>query len=189
MSAPRCPRPIPFAALVDYWLEDPAGTDAPDLEEHLLACAECSATLETIAALGEGVRRLGGQGRLHGALVPSILDRLASEGRVIRRYRAAAGGHIHCTAGAEDDLVVLELAADLADVERVDLLYLTGDGALLERVPHVPVAGGREVLWASPGERIRALPTATFLVRLMAVESAGERVVGEYTLHHTAYRV
>jgi hypothetical protein len=183
-----CQRPIPLAALVDYWLDDRPPEVQSDLEEHVFACAECSAGLDAVAALGEAVRRLGKEGRLRGGLSPSLLDRLEREGRVIRRYRASAGGHIHCTAGAHDDLVVLELAADLADVERVDLLHLASDGTLLERLPELPVIGGRRVVWASPGDLIRSLPSGVMRVHLMAVEPGGERLVGEYTLHHTAYR-
>jgi hypothetical protein len=184
----RCERPIPFSALVEYWLDDRPPGEPSDIEEHLFGCAECSAGLESLAALGEGVRRLAQEGRLHGGLAPALVDRLERDGRVIRRYRAAAGGHIHCTAGPDDDLVVLELAADLAGVERVDLLHLAADGTLLQRVPQLPVIGGHEVVWASPGDRIRSLPTSVMSVRLMAVEREGERLVGEYTLHHTAYQ-
>ena len=188
MRPDRCPRPIPFAALVDYWVDDRPPADPSDLEEHLLGCAECSSGLEAVAAIGEAVARLGREGRLHGGLAPSLLDRLERDGRVIRRYRAADGGHIHCTAGADDDLVVLELAADFSDVDRVDLIHLGADGTLLRRVPALPVIAGREVVWASPGDVIRSLPTCVMFVRLMAVKPEGERQVGEYTLHHTAYR-
>lgn len=188
MTPKGCPRPIPFAALVDYWLDDRPPGDASDLEEHLLGCAACSANLETVAALGDAVRQLGRECRLHGGLGPALLDRLERDGRVIRRYRAAAGGQIHCTAEADDDLVVLELTADLAGIESVDLLHLARDGTLLGRTPNLPVIGGREVVWATPGDRIRSLPSGVMLVRLMAVDPGGERQVGEYTLHHTAYR-
>jgi len=188
MKPGRCERPIPFEALIDYWIDDSSPGELPDIEEHLFACAECSAALESIAALGEGVRRLAEQGRLHGGLGPTLLDRLERDGRVIRRYRATAGGHIHCTAGAEDDLIVLALEADFADVEHVDLLHLAEDGTLLQRFPQLPVIGGHEVVWASPGDVIRAIPTSVMSVRLMAVEGERERLVGEYTLHHTAYQ-
>jgi hypothetical protein len=183
-----CGQRIPLEALVDYWLDDRPPEEPSGIEEHLFGCEQCSGTLESLAALGDAVRRLGHEGRLRGGLGPSLLDRLERDGRVIRRYRAAAGGHIHCTAGADDDLVVLELAADLVGVERVDLLHLAADGTLLQRVPQLPVIGGREVVWASPGDVIRSLPTAVMLVQLMAVEPQGERLLGEYTLHHTAYR-
>jgi len=188
MNPRPCPRPVPFEALVDYWLGDRPPGEPPDLEEHLLGCEPCFAALEAVAALGEAVRRLGREGRLSGALGPTLLERLEQDGRVIRRYGAAAGGHIHCTAGADDHLVVLELAADLAAVERVDLLHLAADGTLIRRVRRLPVIGGRQVVWASPGDLIRSLPTTTMFVRLVSVEPDGERLVGEYTLHHTAYR-
>ena len=188
MKPQACEQPIPFGALVDYWLDERPPGHPSTVEEHLFGCAECSARLESVATLGEAVRRLGREGRLHGGLTPLLLDQLERDGCVIRRYRAASGEAIHCTAGADDDLVVLELSADLADVARVDLLHLASDGTLLGRTPDLPVIGGREVVWASPGDRIRALPTAVMLVRLIAVDPGGERQVGEYTLHHTAYR-
>jgi hypothetical protein len=160
-----CEQPIPFGDLVDYWLDERPPGHPSAVEEHLFGCAACSERLESVAALGEAVRRLGREGRLQGGLTPLLLDQLERDGCVIRRYRAASGEAIHCTAGADDDLVVLELSADLADVARVDLLQL-----------------------ASDGDRIRALPTGVLFVRLVAVEPEGERRIGEYTLHHTAYR-
>lgn len=188
MSVSRCTEPIPFDVLVDYWLSDPAPANVDELERHLFDCAECSAVLQSLATLGEGVRRIGGEARLRGGLSPEILDRLERERRVIRRYRADAGGHIHCTAGAEDDLVALELSAELSGLERVDLEYFAEDGTLLERASELPVVGERLVVWAEPGDAIRALPTTLLRVRLLAVEQDDERVVAEYTLHHTAYR-
>lgn len=188
MKAPRCEQPIAFATLVDYWLDDRPAGEPSDIEEHLFGCPQCSSELEAVATLGEAVRQLGQEGRLRGGLGPSLLDRLEQDGCVIRRYRAAAGGHIHCTAGPHDDLVVLELAADFAGLEHVDLLHLAADGTLLARLPQLPVIGGREVVWATPGDLVRSLPTSVMSVRLMAVEGERERLVGEYTLHHTAYR-
>ena len=185
MSTARCPDPVPFEVLVDYWLDRqvPAG-----LEEHLFACDECSAGIEAVAELAEGVRRLGREGRLRGGIGPSILERLENDRLVIRRYRSAAGGHIHCTVGSDDDLVVLELTADFAGVERVDLEYRAEDGTPLERAAQLPVIRGRLVVWAEPGDAVRSFPTRMIVVCLLAVDPGGERLVGEYTLHHTAYR-
>lgn len=173
---------------MDYWLADPPPEDAADLERHLFACEECADALGSVAALGEAIRGLGREARIRGGVVPEVLDRLEREGRVIRRYRADAGEHIHCTAGAEDDLVVLELSAELNGIDRVDLLYCSDDGTLLERATRLPVVKGRRVAWAEPGEKIRALPTGVFRVRLVSVEAAGERQIAQYTLHHTAFR-
>jgi len=183
----RCPTPVPFETLVAYWLDDGSVEELGGVEEHVFHCDECAQGLEIVAALGEAIRRLGQDGRLPGGLAPSILECLERDGRVIRRYRAGAGEHIHCTAGADDDLVVLELSADLADVGRVDLVHLGADGTVIRRVPRMPVIRGREVVWASSGDLIRSLPTAVMTVRLLAVDADGDRVVGEYTLHHTAF--
>jgi len=188
MSPTRCREPIPFELLLEYWLADPPPADADSLEQHLLECGECSAELESVVALAEAIRRLGREARLRGGVSPTILDRLERERRVIRRYRADAGGHIHCSAGAEDDLVTLELSAELAGLERVDLEYCTEDGTPVERATELPVVHGGTVVWVEPGDAIRALPTGIIRVRLLAVEPGGERAVAEYTLHHTAYR-
>jgi len=131
----------------------------------------------------------GAPARRDAALLPSSRCVALDWFQYLDHTRAAAGGHIHCTARADDDRVVLELAADLADVERVNLLHLAADGTLLQRVRQLPVIGGREVVWASPGGLIRSLSTGVMFVRLMAVEPEGERLVGEYTLHHTAFRL
>lgn len=188
MSDARCAEPVAFEDLVDYWLEGRSVRHDADLDEHLFACEECSAGLETVAAIAEGVRLLGLDGKLRGGLGPSILERLEKDRRVIRRYRAVAGDPIHCTAGAEDHLVVLELSADLAGLERIDLHYCAGDGTLLERATQLPVVRGRAVVWAEFGDVIRSLPSGLGIIRLLAVEPEGERLVAEYELHHTAYR-
>lgn len=188
MSPARCDEPIPFEALLDYWLDDPAPANVDVLEEHLFACGECAAELETIAALAEAIGDLGCKARLRGGLSPTLLDRLERDRRVIRRYCADAGGHIHCTAGADDDLVTLVLTADLERIERVDLEYCAADGTPVERARELPVVRGRTVVWAELGDAIRALPTGIVIVRLLAVEAGGERAVAEYTLHHTAYQ-
>jgi len=187
MSSPSCRASVPFADLVDYWLDRRPPGDPPEIEEHVFDCEACLARLASIASLGEAIRRLAREGRVHGALGPSLLARLERDGLVIRRYRADAGGHIHCSAGVDDDLVVLQLSADLGGVDHVDLVHLAEDGTVLRRVPRLPVVGGREVLWASPGDEIRSLPTSVMFVRLLAVAPDGERAVGEYTLHHTAH--
>jgi hypothetical protein len=41
------------------------------------------------------------------------------------------------------------------------------------------------VVLTSRIEQIRALPASTLRMRLLAVAPAGERLVGEYTFHHT----
>lgn len=55
MSAP-CAQPFDLATLVDYWFDE--GEEEPEaIEEHLMACEECSGRLRGLVLLGEGVRR------------------------------------------------------------------------------------------------------------------------------------
>ena len=62
-----CNDPIDFERLVAWWLAELLAEEAEKLEEHLFACAHCTARTEWLAALSEGVRaalRAGALGRL-----------------------------------------------------------------------------------------------------------------------------
>lgn len=185
MSGAACTSPIDFATLVDYWAAELAEVDEAPVEEHLFTCDECDRRLRAVAALADGAaglaRRRGG---LRMGLTASLARRLASDGLRIREYRAAPGETTRCAVGRHDDLVLTWLAADLRGVERVDLVTTTG-GELLERVPDVPIdrQSGRVII-AYAGEALRTWPARTVVTRLIAVESAGERTVGEYTFVH-----
>jgi len=88
----------------------------------------------------------------------------------------------------DDDVVVTRLAAPLAGVGRLDLVVLAadgGDGTRLENVPFdVPA---EEVVFTHDIARLRALPATTQRMRLVAVGQGAERVVGEYTFHHSPW--
>jgi hypothetical protein len=67
MSQPSCARPIPLATLVEYWLgELDEGHDTP-LEEHLLGCGDCSASLQSLVDIAGGIRAAVRGGAVHGA--------------------------------------------------------------------------------------------------------------------------
>jgi hypothetical protein len=62
-------------------------------------------------------------------------------------------------------------------------------GAVLERLRDVPFdAPAGEVVIAERMEVMRALPASTVRMRLLAMAPSGERLVGEYTFHHTPHR-
>jgi anti-sigma factor RsiW len=180
-----CPRPLAVESLVDYWAGALTEAEEAPLEEHLFACDACARRLRAVSALARGVadlaRRRGG---LRMGLTPSLAHRLASEGLRIREYRAAPGQSVPCAVGRHDDLVVTRFAADLRGVERVDLTITTG-GQLLDRVSDLPIdRDTSSVILADAGETMRAWPAMTLVLRLVAVEAAGERTVGEYTFEH-----
>ncbi len=184
MSRPKCAEPVPWGALVDWWL----GDDLPAVEEHLFECGECAARAERIAGLGEGIRHAVASARLRGPTSRSVLDRLLRAGANIRSYRAVPGGTVHCTVLAEDDLVAIEFTGDLGGAPRLDLVLAEPGGKVLERFEDVPVFGGREVVFAEAGEILRPLPAGRMEVRLVAPSAEGDRVVAEYLLDHTPFR-
>ena len=171
----------PFAELVEYWFgerEDEA------LEEHLFGCAECTARLEELAALGAGIRSAFRRGALHAVLPRAFVERLEREGLKLRQYRLAAGESVNCTITGEDDFVVSRLQAPLGGVARLDLVLQASDGEAhtLHDVPFDPAAG--EVLVIPSPERLRARGPFTERARLVSVGAGGARDLGEYTFVH-----
>jgi hypothetical protein len=118
-----------------------------------------------------------------------FLEALKRQGWRIREYRVAPGGRVDCTLRANEDAVVSRMQASLAGVKRVDALRRMEVGGevvyegRLEDVPFDPDAG--EVLHLPPAAWVKALPANTLRVRLVAVDEAGERALGEYTFAHT----
>jgi hypothetical protein len=179
--------PIAFETLVGYWLGELGPQEAP-LEEHLFACASCSARLEELAALAGGVRAALREGRVKAVITPRFLEALRRQGLRIREYRVPAGGRVDCTLLADDDAVCGRMQVALAGVKRLDVrqrLEVGGEVVEmhLEDVAFDPAAG--EVLTFPSAAWLRKMPPNTLHVRLVAVEEAGERVLGEYTFAHT----
>jgi anti-sigma factor RsiW len=179
---------IGLETLIAYWLgELPAAEEAP-LEEHLFACGECSARLEELTALAGGIRAAMREGRVSAVISAPFLEALRRQGLRIREYRVPPGGRVACTLLADDDAVVSRMQAELAGVKRVDALQRLELGGevhevRLEDVPFDPEAG--EVLNLPLAARLRTMPAHVVRMRLLAVEEAGERTLGEYTFAHT----
>jgi hypothetical protein len=173
-----------FPALVEYWFGE---RDEEALEEHLLGCAHCSARLEELAALGEGIRAAFRSGTLHAVLSRAFIERLEREGMRLRQYRVPPGGSVNCTIEAADDFVVSRLQAPLAGVERLDLVIERTGGELhmtLEDIPFDAAAG--EVLVIPSAAALKAV-RSPFVdrMRLVAVGADGRKQIGEYTFVHS----
>lgn len=175
-----------FETLTAYWLGE---LESEEVEEHLFACAACSARLEELAALGAGLRAVVREGRVTAVVSAPFVEALRRQGLRIREYRVPPGGRVECTLLAEDDAVVSRMQAPLAGVKRLDLVWRieAGGGAAaearIEDVPFDPAAG--EVLNLPSAAALRRQPAHTMRIRLVAVEEAGERSLGEYTFAHT----
>lgn len=177
--------PIELETLMAYWLGE---RESEEVEEHLFACAACSARLEEVAALGAGLRAVVREGRVAAVVSAPFLEALKRQGLRIREYRVPPGGRVECTLLAQDDAVVSRMQAPLAGVKRLDLLWRIEAGgeaaeARIEDVPFDPAAG--EVLSLPSAAALRRQPAHTMRIRLVAVEEAGERSLGEYIFAHT----
>lgn len=185
MSQRPCAAPIAFPALVDYWLGELAGDREQALEEHLFACGYCAARLEELARLGAGVRAVFGGGGVGAVVSDAFVEKLKRAGLRVREYRVAPGESVSCTISAADDFMVGRLSADLSGVKRLDVLdEVEGHGRLaMQDVPFDAAAG--EVLLCPPAALLRKMPAHVDRIRLIAVDEAGERTLGEYTFVHT----
>lgn len=181
-----CREPLDLATLVDYWFGDLEGPDLDGVEGHLLECDACGSVLRSLVATGDGVRRLAREGAFGVVVSPSFLETASRQGLRVREYRVPAGGRVDCTVTAEDDLLVGRLQGDFRGVSRLDLVIQAADGSE-HRVFDLPVSpSSTELIVAQAMPAVRAMPSSTMRMRLLAREGEGDRLVGEYTFAHTA---
>lgn len=189
MTHPDCASPIPLATLAEYWLGELDAAREAAAEEHLLGCGHCSAALQELADLGDGLRALARAGAVRAVVLGTFLERLAADGLRVREYRLPPGGSINCTVAPEDDLVVAHLEAPLGGVGQIDLVLVGFGPEGRERVSDVSFdAAAGEVIFAPSTDALRASPAFTGRIQLVAVAGGGERVIGEYTFHHTPWK-
>jgi hypothetical protein len=184
-----CHEPIDFEKLMAWWLGELAEGESARIDEHVLACAECARRAEWLAALSDGVRGAVRAGRVGTVVSKSFLAQMKAGGMRLREYRLEPGGSVNCTIHADDDALITRVRAPLAGVKRLDALQVMEVGGArelemrLEDVPFDPAAG--EVLFLPPTAWVKQTPAHTFRVRLVSVDDAGERSLGEYTFLHT----
>lgn len=182
-----CSTPIDAAVLADYWLDALAGPEEEVVEEHLFGCDRCGERLEEMIALAEAVRSLARGGTLRMVVSDAYLRHAAEEGLRLREYAPPSGGSVQCTVRAEDDILVGRLAANVSGAARVDLCFCDERGVEQSRMRDIPVnAAASSILYQESIATLKAAPTHTMIARLVALDAAGEeRVLGEYTFHHT----
>lgn len=182
-----CSAPIPEATLIEYWLGELPAEAETAVEEHFLGCAYCTAQLESLARLAEGIRALGAEGATHLIATRALMADWNAKGLRIREYGLGPGESVQCTVASDDDLVVSRLRAPLDDVIQLDMVRVGEQGETrLADIPFDAAAG--EVFFCPPMRFLRALGPSTLRVRLLAVDDHGERAIGEYTFHHTPSR-
>jgi hypothetical protein len=191
VTSARCPEALDLAVLVDYWFGDLAAADLDRVEEHLLECDVCGSLVRDLSATEEGVRRLARQGAFPVVVSPSFLEAAVRHGLRIREYRVPAGGQVACTVAAEDDLLIGRLQGDFRGISRLDLVAQI-EGEPEHRIFDLPVSpSAPELILTQAMPAIRAMPSSTLRIRLLAREGEGageaDRLVGEYTFVHTPF--
>jgi hypothetical protein len=189
---PRCAAPIRLEDLV-AWERGELEAEASDgIEEHVFGCAECTRRLEGVTALAAGIREVVAAGGLPAAVTGELVDRAEARGLRLRTYRLAPGESVACTAGPDDDFVVVRFGVEVEAGESVDLVAQVADleaggrdTRLTEDVPVDPATG--EIVYLYPGEAIRALPRTLWSVTARVRGPEGERELGPYTLDHTPW--
>jgi len=182
-----CSNPVEAAALMDYWLAALPSTEEEAVEEHLMTCDRCGDRLREVIALAEGLRALARSGSLQVVISDQFVKHAVDTGLRVREYAPPRGEAIQCTVSADDNLLVARLAVDLSTASRVDLSWCDPRGIERQRMADIPVrsdAGNvicqQSITWA------KASPTSSMTARLLAVDDKGEeRLLGEYTFHHT----
>jgi hypothetical protein len=185
-ARPPCADPIDVAVLMDYWREALDSPQEDAVETHLFTCDACGDRLRQMIALAESLRDLARSGTLRVVVGDPFVRHAAASGRQVREYAAAPGEHVQCTISADDDFLVARLGADLAGATRVDLSVVTPQGAEMARLTDIPVGDTGSVLYQESIDFAKTAPSNSLIMRLLAVDVAGgERVLGEYSFHHT----
>ena len=185
MTDTRCPAPIGFADVVDYWAGDLTRAEEDRIEEHVFSCDDCAREVAAAEALARGIAAVAREGRLHTVVSDAILNRLAADGVRVRMYTLEGAGIVPCAVWADDDLVVARIRADLADVDSVTIVTRQASGDEIGRLSDVAVRPGqREILNAFSAAHLRALPTTRVHVSVTTSIGDGERTIAEYSLEH-----
>jgi hypothetical protein len=183
----ECSSPVEPAVLMDYWLAALSAADEEAVETHLFTCDACGERLRDTIALADGLRALARSGTLQVVVSDGFVRHAAETGLRVREYGPPRGDSVQCTVSADDDLLVARLAVDLTTAQRVDLSWCDPRGVEHQRLADIPIHAGegsvilqQSITWA------KASPTSTMIARLLAVDDSGdERLLGEYTFHHT----
>lgn len=186
MSRSICLASLEPELLVQYWLGEMEESREATFEDHLFGCAACTARLQELVGIADGIRALVRNGTVQGVVPHSFLERLATQGLRLREYQVAPGGSVNCTIASDDDLIVARLRAPLAGVTRLDLVLSDQAGVELERLQDIQfnaVVG--EIVYIPSIEFIRTLPATTLRMHLIAMDNESSIQIGEYTFLHT----
>jgi hypothetical protein len=181
-----CTTPLSLDTLLAYWFGELGEEAERRAEEHFFACADCSANLEDVRALGAAVRSVFASGFITAIVSSALVERMKERGMKLREYPVEPGGTVNCTIAVQDDAVISRLKAPLAGATRVDVLRLDEAGTVRSRYTDVPFdATAGEVLVCPSAAALKAMPAYHETMRLLAIDAEGEHTLGDYVFDHT----
>jgi len=182
---PPCPSPLSDEELLDYWIDAIPSSDADRVEQHLFSCDDCSSRLEAMSSLGAGLAELVRRGHIAGVLPRALMNRIQRDGVQVRLFSVLPGERVPCAAFPGDDLLVLALRGDFSKAQSVNVALTDADNVLIGESTDVPIRRGEmEILWATPGDLVRQMPSARMRVTLSS--APGAELLAEYELDHTS---
>ncbi len=141
-----CSSPLSVGQLVDYWTDELDEAESSSLEDHLFACAPCTAAMERIQRV---------IGAFRGSMAPAIsadqLAELRATGLAIEENTFAPGVPREITFPRSLDIMIHRLGGlALANAERVSVtVRAEASGMVIHEDPFAPFDRGRgEVLIA-----------------------------------------
>jgi hypothetical protein len=177
---------IAFERIVLLALHELPDVEAVEVEDHVVRCTECAATLERLLDVGERVATLTRTGQVYLLAGTGLIRVLERERMITRNYRMPPGGQVFCTVDASDIYTAMHLGLDTRGVRRLDLVYEAASGGWrIEDFPFDPAEP--EIVFALPGSYLRTLPSERKTIKAVAVDQGSERVIAEYVLNHTAF--
>lgn len=188
MSDSGCQQ-VAFADLVDYAAGALPPAEADAIEEHLFACATCSARAAEVDALGRAVRAAARSADIGGFVTDDILNQLARDGVRVRTFALTPGAIVPCAVWADDELMVLRLRGDFRDARAFTLSRRVAGQDVGHTTGQVTASAHGEILFVDPAAVIRQLPAAEVELLLVAHERGDDRVAGTYTLVHEGSRL
>lgn len=188
----NCAEPLGLEVLLAYRLGELEPAHSERVEEHYFSCAACSARLEALERLGQGVIEAVRSGLVSAAVTSRLLERGIREGLKVRSYRLRPGEQVACTAAPDDDFLALHLAVNVGPEAAVDVAVewteLESGVANSRYLADVAVDRvANEVVLLSAGRQIREVPKSRWHMQAIVRGASGEQRFGPYTLNHTPW--
>jgi hypothetical protein len=186
-AADDCASPVDAAALQSYVADDLAPEEADAIDEHLFGCQACAARLERLESMRTAVRALAREGRVSTVVGASLTARWRADGvKVQDEDTATLGSTVRCTvAPGVDVLMARVIGLDLRGTERIDVEVSVNQQRVStwEDFPADPAS--HEIVFTIPTQAAREAADGTdFVLKIVSVEPAGRRLIGECTFRH-----